>query len=73
MVKVDDKPYAVASDVAKALGYKNTSDAINKHCRSIVKYDIPHPQSNNKTLQVSFVNEAGLYEIIFKSIKPENY
>jgi len=66
MVKVDDKPYAVASDVAKALGYKNTSDAINKHCRSIVKYDTPHPQNNSKKLEVNIIPQGDIIRLAVK-------
>ena len=30
---VNDEPFFVANDVAKTLGYANTSDATNKHCK----------------------------------------
>lgn len=33
MVEIDDKPYFVATDIAKALGYKDTTNAIKQHCR----------------------------------------
>lgn len=39
MVTVNNKPYAVAKDVATSLGYKNTNDAINKHCKGVVKHE----------------------------------
>ncbi len=32
-MEIDGKPYFVASDVAKALGYMNPSKAINDHCK----------------------------------------
>lgn len=32
------------SDVAKALGYINTSKALTDHCRCITKRYTPHPQ-----------------------------
>lgn len=35
-------------DVASALGYSNTKDAIRRHCRWGVKHDLPHPQSPTK-------------------------
>lgn len=34
---VDGRPYFVGADVARALGYKDTSDAIRRHCRGAVK------------------------------------
>ena len=42
---IDNKPYVVASDVAKILGYAKPNNAISTHCRSTLKQGIPHPQS----------------------------
>ena len=39
-VKINNKDYAVGTDIAKALGYKNARDAILRHCRGVVKHDI---------------------------------
>lgn len=58
------------SDVAKALGYSNVPDAISRHCRCIVKCDIPHPQSHNKTIEMSFVTEGDVYRLTFGSKLP---
>ena len=38
---INDKPYFCASDIAKILGYSNTRDAISRHCKGVVKSDIP--------------------------------
>lgn len=38
--EIDGKPYFVANDVAKALGYKRPNDAITAHCRGTVKHRI---------------------------------
>lgn len=46
-LQIDGKLYFVASDVAKALGYKRPNDAVSVHCRYTVKHSIPHPQSKN--------------------------
>lgn len=40
---IDNKPYFVANDIAKALGNKNLNDAIARHCKGVVKRDILHP------------------------------
>lgn len=32
-VEIDGKPYFVGTDVAKALGYKDTVNALKQHCR----------------------------------------
>lgn len=63
-VEIDEKPYFVANDVAKALGYSNISDAVARHCRWVVKHDIPHPQSKTRTLEVNVIPEGDLYRLI---------
>lgn len=40
-IEIDGKPYFMASDVAKALGYTNPNKAINDHCRAITKRSTP--------------------------------
>ncbi|WP_330667850.1 Bro-N domain-containing protein [Clostridioides difficile] len=40
-IEIDGKAYFVASDIAKALGYSNTRDAVKKHCKWVAKCDIP--------------------------------
>ena len=55
------------ADVAKALGYKNMRDAIARHCRCVVKYDLPHPQSPSKTMKMSFITEGDVYRLAFGS------
>lgn len=34
---IENKPMFVASDVAAMLGYSNRYDAINRHCKGVVK------------------------------------
>ena len=68
-VMIDDKPYFVGKDVAEALGYKNTRDALLKHVdeedkNTVAIYDgIGNP---NKVL----INESGLYSLILRSDLP---
>jgi prophage antirepressor-like protein len=69
-VFVNGKPHFVGADIAKALGYKNTTDAINQHCRYVVKHYIPHPQSKTKQLQVLVIPEGDLYRLIINSTLP---
>ncbi|WP_044490358.1 BRO family protein, partial [Clostridioides difficile] len=44
-IRIENEPYFVATDIAKALGYKDTTNAIKQHCKWVVKHHIPHPQS----------------------------
>lgn len=52
-IEEDGKVLFCGSDVAKALGYTRPNDAIASHCRSTVKRRIPHPQSPEKTIEVT--------------------
>ncbi|HBF7486527.1 TPA: phage antirepressor KilAC domain-containing protein [Clostridioides difficile] len=70
MVEIDNKPYFVATDIAKALGYSNTRDAVKKHCKWVAKCDIPHPQSNSKVLKVNIIPEGDMYRLISNSELP---
>ena len=57
-------------DVAAALGYSNTKDAIKRHCRWGVKHDIPHPQSPTKTIEMTFIPEGDVYRLVAHSRLP---
>lgn len=70
-LSVDGKPYFVASDIAKALGYKEPHKAVSNHCRYGIKHDVPHPQSKNKTLSVKIIPEGDIYRLIMKSKLPK--
>ena len=63
------------SDVAKALGYSNPSKVLNDHCRYVTKRYIPHPQSNNKTIEMTFIPEGYdflLFLMFFITYTPDN-
>ena len=64
---INDKPYFCASDIAKVLGYSNTRDAISRHCKGVVKSDIP---TNSGIQTVSFIPEGDIYRLIVKSKLP---
>ena len=57
-------------DVAKALGYSNPSKALSDHCRCLTKRYVPHPQSHDKTIEMSFIQESDLYRLVFSSKLP---
>lgn len=67
---VDGKEYFPATECARILGYKNPKDAVNRHCRWVVKHDLPHPQNPEKTLKINFIPEGDLYRLIVKSQLP---
>ena len=70
IIQDGDKYLFCGADVAKALGYANAPDALNRHCRCIVKRDIPHPQSPGKVIGMAFVTEGDVYRLITHSKLP---
>ena len=67
---INGKEWFCAGDVCKILDIQNGRDVVAKlEIYDVEKSDII--DRLNRKQQVSFVNEAGLYEIIFKSTKPE--
>lgn len=68
-IEEGDKIYFVASDVAKALGYSNPRDAVLRHCRCVVKRDVPHPQGKG-TLQMNVIPEGDVYRLAAHSELP---
>lgn len=69
-VEIEGNMYFMATDVAKALGYVNPHDAIIKHCKGVVKCEVPHPQSKTKTLGVNVIPEGDLYRLVANSQLP---
>lgn len=65
-VTIDDEPWFVGKDVAAALGYSNTRDAISKHVheddKGVAKCDTPSGKQ-----EMVVINESGLYALIFGS------
>lgn len=64
---VDGNPLFVATDVAKALGYGNPNDAVQRHCKGIVKCDTP---TSSGIQQMSYINEGNVYRLIMRSKLP---
>ena len=61
-------PLFVAKDMVKVLGYSNTSDAINRHCKGVVKY---YPLLTSGGMQeLRVIYEPDLYRLIAGSQLP---
>lgn len=69
-LEIEGKPYFVASDIAKALGYKRPNDAISAHCRWAVKHSIPHPQSPSKAMEVNVIPQGDVVRLASHSELP---
>lgn len=66
-IMLDNKPYFMASDIAKALGYARPNDAVSRHCRATVKHSTP---ISGKIQKVNFIPEGDMYRLIAHSKLP---
>ena len=71
-VNIGGEPFFIGSDVAKALGYRNTRQAIIDHVPDKFKKDgVAIRDSVGGTNSPILINEAGLYKLIMCSRLPE--
>lgn len=69
-VIIDGEPWFVGMDVAKALGYSKTNDAIRTNVNIEDTATAGVSDANNHTQQMTVINESGLYDLIFESRLP---
>ena len=67
MIYEDGKVLFAASDTAKALGYKNVTDAICRHCKGVVKHDT---LTKGGKQQINFITEGDVYRLVTHSKLP---
>jgi prophage antirepressor-like protein len=67
-VQNDGEWWAVAKDVADALGYANTKESVNEHCKGVAKCYLLTAGGKQ---QVSIISEKDIYRLIFRSRLPE--
>lgn len=63
-VAIDDVIYFVASDIARALGYKNPQKAIRDHCKRVNESFIP---SNGGEQKAKVIAKSDIYRLIVRS------
>lgn len=65
-IEKDGEPWFVGKDVAVALGYSNTRDALSRHVdvedKGVVNHDTP-----SGIQKMTIINESGLYSLILSS------
>lgn len=68
---INEKEYFPANDVARKLGYSNTHDAINRHCRNkgVVFHEVLTSGGKQKK---KFIDEGNLYRLITNSKLPQS-
>ena len=64
--EINGEPFFVGKDVAEVLGYANTNDALNKHCRGVAKR-YPITDSLGRTQEVRIISEGDMYRLIASS------
>lgn len=69
-VIIDGEPWFVGMDVARALGYSKTNDAIRTNVNIEDTATAGVSDANNHTQQMTVINESGLYDLIFESRLP---
>ncbi|MCY1563851.1 phage antirepressor [Staphylococcus pettenkoferi] len=65
---INDDPYFVGNEVAKALGYSNYRNAVNNHVDDEDKHRTQIEYAGQKR-EVTLINESGLYSLIFDAAK----
>lgn len=66
---INDEPWFVGKDVAQALGYSNSKDALSRHVDNDDKRGSRFPTTSG-TQNMTIINESGLYSLIFGSKLP---
>lgn len=64
-LEIDGVPYFVGKDVATALGYKDTVNALKQHCRGVAKHHLMDSMGRKQT--VSVITEGDMYRLITHS------
>lgn len=66
-MEIDGKPYFVANDVAKALGYAVPKDAVARHCKGALKHRY---LTDGGEQEVKIIPEGDIYRLVIKSQLP---
>lgn len=72
-VNEDGKPLFRANDVAIALGYKRSADAVTAHCKGVCV--LPTPTENQHGAVVmqptKYITESDVYRLVMRSKLPD--
>lgn len=67
-IEIDGRPYFVANDVAKALGYSVPKDAISRHCKGALKHRY---LTEGGEQELKIIPEGDVYRLVVKSQLPK--
>lgn len=71
VVEIDGEPWMVGNDVAAALGYSNTRDALARHVDSDDKNTVVIRDGIQGNPNITVINESGFYALVMSSKLPE--
>ncbi len=69
-VTINGEPWLVGKDVAEALGYSNTRDALDRHVDTEDKNTVANPDGKRGNPNMTIINESGLYALVLSSKLP---
>ncbi len=69
-IERDGEPWFVGKDVAAALGYSNTRDALDRHVDNEDKNTVVNSDGNRGNPNMVIINESGLYSLVLSSKLP---
>lgn len=70
-VTINGEPWLVGKDVAEALGYSNTRDALDRHVDTEDKNTVANPDGKRGNPNMTIINESGLYALVLFSKLPK--
>lgn len=72
-VEIDNEVWFVGKDIAAALKYSNPSKAVIDHVDEEDKRTVttPYSQNGNTVGKLNFINESGVYALVFNSKLPK--
>lgn len=71
-VIINEEPWFVLKDICQILGIENHKHLSKRLDNDEVgSFDLPHPQSPHKTVNMRCVNESGVYSVVLRSDKSE--
>jgi prophage antirepressor-like protein len=73
VIMYEDKPHFIANEVVNILGYKNKSETLQYHCKSVIKLDYSKMlelKMEAKPTGIQIIPESDVYRLIMRSNLP---
>lgn len=71
VIEIDGEPWFVLADLCKVLGMTRSAAQVSERLEDGVRQTYPITDSLGRTQQATIVSEAGMYEVVIRSDKPE--